>query len=94
VTQERTGVLLLRVWADETDRGLRARITKVLDISTADEHVVIAGSVEEIERAVRDWLTEFSPPKGMGVRVNADGQTCISDQIWEWDTPEPGVTPL
>jgi hypothetical protein len=62
VTQERTGVLLLRVWADETDRGLRARITKVLDISTADEHVVIAGSIEEIERAVRDWLTEFAPP--------------------------------
>ena len=32
--------------------------------------------------------------KGMGVRVNADGQKCIADLIWEWDTPEPGVTPL
>lgn len=59
---ERTGVLLLRVWSDETDRRLRARITHVLDITTADERVVIAGSVDEIERAVRDWLTEFSLP--------------------------------
>jgi len=32
--------------------------------------------------------------KGMGVRVDADGQKCIADLIWEWDTPEPGVTPL
>jgi hypothetical protein len=60
VAQERTGVLLLRVWADDTDRRLRARITEVLDITTAEERVVIAGSPEEIERAVRDWLTEFS----------------------------------
>jgi hypothetical protein len=62
VGQERTGVLLLRVWADEADRGLRARITQVLDITTAEERVVIAGSVDEIERAVREWLTEFSLP--------------------------------
>jgi hypothetical protein len=60
VAQERTGVLLLRVWADDTDHRLRARITEVLDITTAEERVVIAGSPEEIERAVRDWLTEFS----------------------------------
>jgi hypothetical protein len=62
VSGERTGVLLLRVWADDTDRRLRARITHVLDITTAEERVVIAGSVEEIERAVREWLTEFSLP--------------------------------
>jgi hypothetical protein len=61
MSQERTGVLLLRVWADESDRRLRARITHVLDITTAEERVVMAGSVEEIERAVREWLVEFSP---------------------------------
>jgi hypothetical protein len=60
VSGERTGVLLLRVWADDSDSRLRARITHVLDITTADERVVIAGSLEEIERAVRDWLAEFS----------------------------------
>ena len=31
---------------------------------------------------------------GMGVWVNADGQKCISDAIWEADTIEPGTTPL
>jgi len=61
MSRERTGVLLLRVWADEADRRLRARITHVLDITTAEERVVMAGSVEEIERAVREWLVEFSP---------------------------------
>lgn len=62
MAQERTGVLLLRVWADDTDHRLRARITHVLDITTAEERVVIAGSVEEIERAVREWLNEFALP--------------------------------
>jgi hypothetical protein len=39
-------------------------------------------------------INKSQTTKGMGVRVNADGQKCIADQIWEWDTPEPGVTPL
>ena len=30
----------------------------------------------------------------MGVYPNDDGHKCISDLIWEHDTPEPGVTPL
>ena len=48
-----------------------------------------------LEPAVIGVLTNKSQTtKGMGVRVNADGQKCIADLIWEWDTPEPGVTPL
>jgi hypothetical protein len=31
---------------------------------------------------------------GMGVYPNESGHNCISDLIWEADTPEPGVTPL
>src|SRR3990170_4583203 len=31
---------------------------------------------------------------GMGIHLNDDGGKCMSDVIWEWDTPEPGVTPL
>jgi hypothetical protein len=30
----------------------------------------------------------------MGVHLNDDGGKCMADVIWEWDTPEPGVTPL
>jgi len=32
--------------------------------------------------------------KGMGIHPNDKGHKCLSDLIWEWDTPEPGVTPL
>ena len=32
--------------------------------------------------------------KGMGVHPNDDGHDCISDLIFEFDTIEPGVTPL
>lgn len=39
-------------------------------------------------------LTKFQTTTGMGVQVNADGQKCIADAIWEADTIEPGVTPL
>jgi hypothetical protein len=31
---------------------------------------------------------------GMGVYPNDSGHKCISDLIWEADTPEPGVTPF
>ena len=31
---------------------------------------------------------------GMGIHLNDDGGKCMADVIWEWDTPEPGVTPL
>jgi len=31
---------------------------------------------------------------GMGVYPNDKGHKCISDVIWEADTPEPGTTPL
>ncbi len=31
---------------------------------------------------------------GMGVYPNDSGHKCISDLIWEADTPEPGTTPL
>ena len=39
-------------------------------------------------------LTKTQTTTGMGVQVNADGQKCIADAIWEADTIDPGVTPL
>ena len=32
--------------------------------------------------------------EGMGVWVDADGQKCIADAIWDADTILPGQTPL
>ena len=39
-------------------------------------------------------VTKTQTTTGMGVWVNADGQKCISDAIWEADTIDPGTTPL
>jgi hypothetical protein len=39
-------------------------------------------------------IQESQTTSGMGVYPTDDGQKCISDLIWEADTPEPGVTPL
>jgi hypothetical protein len=39
-------------------------------------------------------LTKTQATTGMGVWVNADGQKCIQDAIWEADTIDPGTTPL
>ena len=39
-------------------------------------------------------LLKTQTTTGMGVQVNADGQKCIADAIWEADTIDPGVTPL
>ena len=39
-------------------------------------------------------LTKTQTTSGMGVWVNADGQQCIADAIWEADTIDPGTSPL
>ncbi len=58
---ERTGVLIVRVWT-ETDEitGLRARITRSLDITARGEVVSTAGTVDEILGTVRSWLEDFA----------------------------------
>jgi hypothetical protein len=48
-----------------------------------------------LDPAVDGVLTAKSQTtKGMGIWVNADGQKCIDDAIWEADTIDPGTTPL
>jgi hypothetical protein len=39
-------------------------------------------------------LQQSQTTSGMGVHLNDTGHKCVSDLIWELDTPEPGVTPL
>ena len=39
-------------------------------------------------------LEQSQTTSGMGVHPNDKGHKCISELIWELDTPEPGVTPL
>ena len=57
---ERTGVLVIRVWAERDDAPrMQARITTTFDLTQEDEVSTAASSVEEIEAVVRAWLFEF-----------------------------------
>jgi hypothetical protein len=62
-------VLVVRVWLEAGDGpGLRARITRSLDLAKRDESAAAAASPDEVLAIVRAWLDEFvaraSPPVG------------------------------
>jgi hypothetical protein len=60
VTVERTGVLVVRIWTTEDDPPqIRARITRTVDVTAGEQVVSIAGTLEEVEDAVRSWLRAF-----------------------------------
>jgi hypothetical protein len=60
VDTERTGVLVVRAWIEAGERGgLRARITRTLDVSTHEEVSSSAATPAEITRVVVDWLDAF-----------------------------------
>ncbi len=59
---ERAASLVVRAWLEPgraTSEALRARITYSLDLSTADQTVVVAASAEEIAAVVSNWLARF-----------------------------------
>jgi hypothetical protein len=55
----RTGVLVISVWLEPGEEGLRARITRTVDITARDEIATVATTPDEIARVVRDWLDAF-----------------------------------
>jgi len=56
---DRTAVLVIRAWTEPGLRGLRARITRSVDISRREEVVSSAGSVDEVVAQVGRWLAAF-----------------------------------
>jgi hypothetical protein len=57
----RTGVLVIRAWQeDNSETGLRIRITQILDISHPSETVTLATTSDEAEAAVHSWLEAFT----------------------------------
>jgi hypothetical protein len=54
---ERTAVLVVRAWLE--DSQLRARITQTRDLDSARTVETAAGSAEEVVRAVEEWLRGF-----------------------------------
>ena len=56
-------MLVIRVWIEPDNRNqLRARITRSLDITTTDQVLTAAASIESICDTVRDWLEVFVAP--------------------------------
>jgi hypothetical protein len=53
-------VLIVRVWTEADGvTGLRARITRSLDISVPGDVVSTASSIDEVLASVRTWLEDF-----------------------------------
>lgn len=60
-TTDRTGVMIVRIWIDQdAEVGLRARITRTLDSTGAEQDVTIAAHVDDVCEVVRRWVDEFS----------------------------------
>lgn len=51
---ERTGVLVARAWVEEG--ALRARLTRVDDVSSGAEQVTVHGSMDSVLQEVESWL--------------------------------------
>ena len=64
---ERTGVLVLRAWADSfTEAGFRARVTSRLDVESREDDIHTTASVEGVLEIVREWLREFQGADSTG----------------------------
>ncbi|MEU8224174.1 hypothetical protein [Kribbella sp. NPDC048915] len=51
--------LVIRVWREPADVGLRARISRRDDLDVDAETSVVVASADDVYREVRDWLEGF-----------------------------------
>lgn len=64
--RERTGVLVLRIWVEQGDGGLRARITTSDDVESPEHTSVVAATLDEILRVVREFVERFRGSEEVG----------------------------
>jgi hypothetical protein len=57
---ERTGVLVVRIWIEGENNGLRARLTGTQDITRGEETTFTAGTADEVVEIVRAWVEAFA----------------------------------
>lgn len=66
-------MLVISVWAEEADRGLRARLTEIRGLGL-EQVLTLAASPEEILTAVRKWLELLhGPPPWSGTEGPGGG---------------------
>jgi hypothetical protein len=75
----RTGLLIIRIWSDaDLGTGIRARITRTLDLEAGTTSVTYARSAEDVGAAVRSWLDAFATAAGAQPPPRADGTSSPS----------------
>ena len=59
--EERTGLVVIRVWAERPrEDALRARITVVPQLASAQSKIEVASDTGEVVEIVRRFLEDFS----------------------------------
>lgn len=53
---------MVRAWSEGGDDGLRARITYMVDLDRGEQVTRAAATPEDVEGAVRAWLTALLAP--------------------------------
>ena len=51
--------MVVRIWTEGSSSGLRARLTRTLDVAAHEETSQLAVTVEGIWAGVREWLEAF-----------------------------------
>jgi len=75
----RIGLLVIRIWVDAHGGvGIRARITRMLDLEAGDAAVAYAHSVEDIAATVASWLDAFVTAGGVTPPSEDDGASSSS----------------
>jgi hypothetical protein len=57
---ERTGVLVLRIWIEDGDGVVKARITSTTGLDSTPPSTAVAGSLDDIRALVAAFLEAFA----------------------------------
>jgi hypothetical protein len=64
MTQQRTGVVIVRVWIEEPTGQLRAHVTEKLDLEREDLHSTPVSTAADAESIVHGFLESFARGEG------------------------------
>jgi broad specificity phosphatase PhoE len=59
MSRERVGVMVIRLWSEESDTDVRARLTRTLDIVEAQEETNAVVGTDAVLTAVRQFVEAF-----------------------------------
>lgn len=57
---DRAGVMVIRVWIEQSDRSLRARLTHTLNLANPHQTSQAVAGREDIIASVQAWIEAFA----------------------------------